>query len=853
MPMQVLTLLQTAAVFGAYLFVSVGLPAFVFGRKLTEHRMLERFLLYFMIGNFYIINLVYLLQLLKISYPVTLALGTYVPALLARLRLNRTPVREIAAKRLKDLKRLADGSMGRRTALFRLSRAAGKQLKRGCRFLGGALAHHPVDCLLLLAFLALLCWLQGSNLIEIYGFKASDIPVHNFWVNSMCENHIFVSGIYPHGFHCVVYYLHVLFGMPTFAILRVFGFVESVMVHVVLWIFLKLCCKSRFAPYLGVFLFAGSSYLTEGTYWRFHAALPQEFGMMFILPPVYFGFAYFSVRKRELEKEGAAGKKKSLWKRLRSFRAAQAEPEPPAGTKTPPGESGAELLEGAKDLLLEGEGAPLPKPKPAETPEFLPEAAPEPRKRRFSRLRKLRRKHPWHWRPSQLYLAGFAMSFSLSFTVHFYGTVIAGLFCMAMAVGYGFLFLRKEYFWNVVSTVMLSIAIAILPMLLAFMGGTKLHGSMAWGMSVIKSSQGQEEAGEDREPSAFVADIEEGPEENAEPLPELTPRERLERLRWFTDQTSREMLRMVVRLPQSKYATWLVNGFFALMGMGALLFLLRQRCYGAMMISTGIYLFFLGIMQCAPFYGLPALMDGNRASIYVAYSLPLLLSFGLDSVLTLLFLPFQHKLVMHTLSLAFVALVLWHTWDTGWIRPVWEDEALERNEAIACMENVVATEEDFTWTIVSANDELQMGLEYGYHYEIITFLQDMEGVEDWSEIQLRIPTPVVYIFIEKIPVTYLIDYPGAGQPVSEEGANRPLPGGGGISMYQGEPRWVLMSRMYYWAQEFQKLYPNEMEVYMETDGFICYRIEQNMYRLYDFGIDYGYNTRDYTLDEGGAG
>ena len=146
-----------------------------------------------------------------------------------------------------------------------------------------------------------------------------------------------------------------------------------------------------------------------------------------------------------------------------------------------------------------------------------------------------------------------------------------------------------------------------------------------------------------------------------------------------------------------------------------------------------------------------------------------------------------------------------------------------------------------------------MGLEYGYHYEIITFLQDMEGVEDWSEIQLRIPTPVVYIFIEKIPVTYLIDYPGAGQPVSEEGANRPLPGGGGISMYQGEPRWVLMSRMYYWAQEFQKLYPNEMKVYMETDGFICYRIEQNMYRLYDFGIDYGYNTRDYTLDEGGAG
>ena len=51
-----------------------------------------------------------------------------------------------------------------------------------------------------------------------------------------------------------------------------------------------------------------------------------------------------------------------------------------------------------------------------------------------------------------------------------------------------------------------------------------------------------------------------------------------------------------------------------------------------------------------------------------------------------------------------------------------------------------------------------------------------------------------------------------------------------------------MSRMYYWAQEFQRLYPNEMEVYLETDQFVCYRIEQNPYRLYNFAIDYGYNT-----------
>ena len=86
MSMNVLTLLETVSVFGAYLFVSVGLPAFVFGRKLKEHRILERFLVYFMIGNFYIMNLVFLLQLLHISCWLTLVIGTLLPFAAALFR-----------------------------------------------------------------------------------------------------------------------------------------------------------------------------------------------------------------------------------------------------------------------------------------------------------------------------------------------------------------------------------------------------------------------------------------------------------------------------------------------------------------------------------------------------------------------------------------------------------------------------------------------------------------------------------------------------------------------------------------------------------------------------------------------
>lgn len=32
-----------------------------------------------------------------------------------------------------------------------------------------------------------------------------------------------------------------------------------------------------------------------------------------------------------------------------------------------------------------------------------------------------------------------------------------------------------------------------------------------------------------------------------------------------------------------------------------------------------------------------------------------------------------------------------------------------------------------------------------------------------------------------------------------------------------------------------------MEVYYETDDFVCYRIQQNEYSLYNFAVDYGYH------------
>ena len=144
-----------------------------------------------------------------------------------------------------------------------------------------------------------------------------------------------------------------------------------------------------------------------------------------------------------------------------------------------------------------------------------------------------------------------------------------------------------------------------------------------------------------------------------------------------------------------------------------------------------------------------------------------------------------------------------------------------------------------TLTIVSANDETQMGLDHGWHYETITFLRQLEKIDE--DTKILIPTKNIYFFIEKIPLDHSVSYAGSGQSISKKGASQTLPNVGGIGMYQGEKRWIVMSRMYYWVQAFMKKYPNEMKVYYEDDQFICYRIPQNMYHQYNFAIDYGYN------------
>jgi hypothetical protein len=420
---------------------------------------------------------------------------------------------------------------------------------------------------------------------------------------------------------------------------------------------------------------------------------------------------------------------------------------------------------------------------------------------------------------------------------------------------------------------------------IAFATGTPLQGSLGWGMSIINGSMedtsgdasgnaiedasgnaigdasgnaigdvsgnasGDASGNASGDPSVDVSIS--GDAADTGGLEETTPSisERMLSLYEKTKRFEELLWERIDERTLTSHPDWLPAAFRYCMGIllaeGLFCIIVRRPCYGSMLWSTAIFWLMMDVFSSAGLIGLPELMDGNRAAIYYAYIVVIPFVFAADAMLVLLFRFLKWKWPMQLLSFVGMCLILNVMLGSGNIRkPLEPEQPFQTNESVICLTSIIEQEEDEKWTICSAGDETQMVYGHGWHYEIIDFLRKMEN--NGADGYITIPTETVYFFIEKIPTDSMpadtsVPYEGGGQTVSEKGAQMALPEGIGNSIYQGENRFICMSRMYYWAKAFQRLYPNEMKVYFENDNFICYRMKQNTYRLYNFAIDYGYN------------
>lgn len=766
MSMTTLITLRFVSIFAAYTGLTVLLPAIMFRRILAGRRLSEQFLMCYTFGNFYIINIVFAVQLLHISGFWTLVLFTAVPGILIWSRVNRVSLRELCMKTGIVCKKILQGSMGIKGFLYRVKNRGMAVLKKAVWLFYCEVVCNTLQWILAGAVIAALFWIYGRQLILTYGYRASDIPVHLNWINQMSRGNLFASGVYPFGFHCMVYYLHAVFGFDTYVILCVFYLVQVFFIHIVLLAMLKLLCRSLYLPYAGIMVYILGSFWARQTYSRFGSSLPQEFGMIFVIPSVYFLIRFFQTEKKNLKN-----------------------------------------------------------------------------------------------RETKLILGCFALAFSLTLAIHFYGTMIAGLCCIGIAVGFCTRFLNKEYFRRIMLTGIISVFLAVLPMGIAFAGGTPLQGSLGWGLSVINGDSSDTEDTSENEATQkqameemaarLIENTQNSNSESAQtgeipiiteaPKHSLTDkaREIPKKMKNLREMMIRRIQEFIINSQEQWCAYAVLAGIAVLILLGLMFIILRRITYGEMLMSAGFCMGILTLLLCAGNLGLPVLMDPARCSIYYVYLLIVSITVLGDGLLYLIFMPriltIPRNVVSFILTVSMAAGMI----HQGLVKTPDFISDYVSNGAFTCLTNIIKENKDETWTIVSANDETQMGLDHGWHYETITFLRKQEHIN--KDTKLIIPTEKVYFFIEKIPLNYSVVYSGSGQSISKKGASQSLPNSGGIGMYQGEGRWILMSRMYYWAQAFMEMYPNEMKIYYESEDFVCYVISQNMYHQYNFAIDYGYN------------
>ena len=766
MSMTTLITLRFVSIFAAYTGLTVLLPAIMFRRILAGRRLSEQFLMCYTFGNFYIINIVFAVQLLHISGFWTLVLFTAVPGILIWSRVNRVSLRELCMKTGIVCKKILQGSMGIKGFLYRVKNRGMAVLKKAVWLFYCEVVCNTLQWILAGAVIAALFWIYGRQLVLTYGYRASDIPVHLNWINQMSRGNLFASGVYPFGFHCMVYYLHAVFGFDTYVILCVFYLVQVFFIYIVLLAMLKLLCRSLYLPYAGIMVYILGSFWARQTYSRFGSSLPQEFGMIFVIPSVYFLIRFFQTEKKNLKN-----------------------------------------------------------------------------------------------RETKLILGCFALAFSLTLAIHFYGTMIAGLCCIGIAVGFCTRFLNKEYFRRIMLTGIISVFLAVLPMGIAFAGGTPLQGSLGWGLSVINGDSSDTEDTSENEAAQkqameemaarLIENTQNSNSESAQtgeipiiteaPKHSLTDkaREIPKKMKNLREMMIRRIQEFIINSQEQWCAYAVLAGIAVLILLGLVFIILRRITYGEMLMSAGFCMGILTLLLCAGNLGLPVLMDPARCSIYYVYLLIVSITVLGDGLLYLIFMPRILTIPRNAVSFILTVSMAAGMIHQGLVKTPDFISDYVSNGAITCLTNIIKENKDETWTIVSANDETQMGLDHGWHYETITFLRKQEHIN--KDTKLIIPTEKVYFFIEKIPLNYSVVYSGSGQSISKKGASQSLPNSGGIGMYQGEGRWILMSRMYYWAQAFMEMYPNEMKVYYESEDFVCYVTPQNMYHQYNFAIDYGYN------------
>lgn len=753
-------LLELLQIFGCYTFLVFGLAELMIKPFTRGKGAAYRICADLVVGNFYIINLMFLLAYLKCLYQPLMIVVFLGGACMIRYLIDKNRVTAYFRLKYDRLCKIERGEYGARLVRQKLLQKSAdgiKQLFAGLS--GGSL----LEGLLLLLTLGIFSYYFSYQALHFVSYAAPDVEVHLYWIQSLVGGELFPAGVYPFGMHCVGAAISLLYGISAVTVGRMLGVVTAFYLMLLMYLLVKSLCSLRYAPILGLFLTAVANITVDTTYMRYSAMISQEYAMLFLVPLMFFLYRYLNEKKQQ-------------------------------------------------ELVL------------------------------------------------------FGMAFSLTIAVHFYLTAIACFFFLAIGMVYLYRMIKRKQLLPILLCGVLSTAAAVLPLAVGLGMGYELEQSFIYGASVILNDS-------EMYTSAGAAEMEDKKEEKK--AEEQAGKEMEKNKLSFVLQESAEQLEAFVF--QKVQYFWICVIAFGLVLADWLRRLVRGMVTDRSLeyLSQMLYLLLLIAELLFEKFDLPVLIEPKRIGIFIAYLLPFLFAVPFELLYRLFECrtsckalcvseegvqayvkgsPYKQRFWKGFCNLAVLACLggaCFFISKSGNIKKLPTVYYFQTTGAMKAACDIIKHYEKESWTIVSSVNETTLTYNSGYHYELLDFIMELEDYQEGME--LVIPTEYIFFYIEKMPIQRYgysfsvedellsvrdcINKEAALAEIKEEYSKR--------DEYYKQKRLELMSRMYYWAKQYQSYFPDEMTVFYEDDEILIYRLKQNTYALNNLAMDY----RKELLDE----
>lgn len=776
----------------------LGTGGFVLRKRILGKGFINGLLISLVMGNVLCINIVFVSYALRCYKQWGLFLLWILLILWSWLWPIRKEIQNKIENSIEVFRKITDGEYGIKLILNNIVCKAKSFARRITgNFFKKWFFPHLLEIIFVTGIMIFNIWYNSYHAIHFGGIGVPDVSVHTEWIQKMREGNIFGNGIYPFGFHCIIYLMITFFQNELIPVMTFFALTQDFWIFLLFYFLMRKVFRFPGTAVMGFFVFSVLEVIGN---FRYQFTLPQEYGMIGLYPAVLFLWMYLEKKKQDIREEKI---------------------------KPVQGDS----LE-ARKLV-----------------------------RRLNRKMRMKEKgvneYAWYFGFSvaltfmcHFYITIACFFLCVGLAVFYFDVIfqkkclgpliISVLLCMLMA-------LAPMIGWYATGK--------------PLEGSMNWALGVISGEEVDENGIKQQETAANTDINLEDAINKENTENhkiNSEKeKKELTEEEKFWvelKTKSFVGKIYDIIKKICTEIMERENGLYFFFSILTAVTYSCLLLIFKsRRAQARMILGLSAYLFMLLILSRAIWFGLPNLMDAGRTSIFIDYIAGFFFACPLEAVTGWFSTLKWFRLIIGLGIYAFNGVLVVQTAEGNHVKSLSSYNMMQYKPALDLTEEIINEYEDNTWTIVSPVDELPFLRLNGYHYEWLEFLAKQAKYKEKKS--LYIPTKYVFFYIEKKPLQYAkAIWMEAGKPklesVNTKDADTIFNEKEDFSseLYNSH-RNIIQSKAYYWAKTYASYFPREMTVYYEDEDFICYRLVQDPYRLNNLVVDFGYNIGIYRMEE----